>query len=391
MRRWHDNEGNDDRNALFSLRMKRQRADSRSFLFIIFGASMLFTLWTIWVFGLDSGAIGGPPVKTVVNRKLQGEQICTDVDVVFTWVNGSDPEHRAKMKEYGYKWDGGYRDYGTLRYALRSVDQFMPWARNIIIVTNGQVPSWLNTSAPRLRLVTHNTIFHDPEVLPTFNSNAIEANLGHIPDLAPCLLFLNDDMLFARDINIETFFDSHGNLKVDISHSFVAPERLHSLRNLWHSSVTYSNDLLQSYYYSSSGTLVRHPYTSHACYAMRSDILSAVEKHWPDETIKTSSHKFRQEDDLAIPFLQMNVALEEFGASVATDEHGESRTMYSVWTPDHNKNVRAWNSLWSKPHVCICINDRLDNSAASQREIDFLIEMLDTRYPHPSSFELVNN
>ena len=42
-----------------------------------------------------------------------------------------------------------------LRYSLRSVEQFAPWVRQIFIVTNGQIPSWLNLDNPRLTIVTH--------------------------------------------------------------------------------------------------------------------------------------------------------------------------------------------------------------------------------------------
>ena len=96
-----------------------------------------------------------PPHKVVENKPNTGPQICTDVDVVYTWVNGTDPVHKQQLRSYGKDWDGGYREYGVLRYSIRTVEKFMPWVRNIVIVTNGQVPTWANTSSPRLRIVTH--------------------------------------------------------------------------------------------------------------------------------------------------------------------------------------------------------------------------------------------
>jgi hypothetical protein len=38
-----------------------------------------------------------------------------------------------------------------LRYSLRSVEKYAPWVRNIYIVTNGQIPYWLDLSHPRIR------------------------------------------------------------------------------------------------------------------------------------------------------------------------------------------------------------------------------------------------
>ena len=88
-----------------------------------------------------------------------GEQLCTEVDVVYLWVNGSEPEHRAQLARFGYEWEGGFRDYGVIKYSARSVAEFMPWVRNIIIVTNGQVPNWVDPTAPRFRLVTHSEVW----------------------------------------------------------------------------------------------------------------------------------------------------------------------------------------------------------------------------------------
>ena len=41
--------------------------------------------------------------------------------------------------------------FQELRYSLRSVEKYAPWVRNIYIVTNGQIPYWLDLSHPRIR------------------------------------------------------------------------------------------------------------------------------------------------------------------------------------------------------------------------------------------------
>jgi len=97
-------------------------------------------------------------------------RICTSVDVVYLWVNGSDPAQQKAMHEHGIYWDGGYRDYGVIKYSARSVAEFMPWVRNIIIVTNGQVPDWVDLKSPRLRIVTHDTVCCTVKPLPFIQS-----------------------------------------------------------------------------------------------------------------------------------------------------------------------------------------------------------------------------
>lgn len=218
----------------------------------------------------------GPSYKP--QGRWEGDQICSTVDVVYTWVNGSDPAHKAEMRKYGGGggWDGGYRDYGVMRYSARSVAKFMPWVRNIVIVTNGQVPNWVDTTSPRLRIVTHKEIFQNPANLPTFNSNAIEANLRNIPDIAPCFLYLNDDMFLGAPIPKNLFFDEHGNLKLHMSKGFTAPMVDKMKHNIWHRSVGSSNDLLNSYYYPDTKVPVKHSYVSHTCYFMRTDVCDAA-------------------------------------------------------------------------------------------------------------------
>ena len=190
------------------------------------GVVLLGLLWTVWVVAVR-GADNGVPLRreeATATAVAAPTKACTAVDVVFTWVNGSAPAHRAQLAAHGYAWDGGYRDYGTLRYALRSVERHMPWARHVVLVTNGETPAWLNASAPRLRVVPHAAFFADPAAdLPTFNSNAIEANLHRIPGLAPCLLYLNDDMFLGADVRPDTFFDARGRPRVDVSPALVAP------------------------------------------------------------------------------------------------------------------------------------------------------------------------
>jgi UDP-N-acetylglucosamine-lysosomal-enzyme len=48
-----------------------------------------------------------------------------------------------------------FQDNEELRYSLRSVERFAPWVRQVFIVTNGQIPSWLNLDYSRVTLVPH--------------------------------------------------------------------------------------------------------------------------------------------------------------------------------------------------------------------------------------------
>ena len=148
------------------------------------------------------------------------------VDAVYTWVDGTDPAWAAQKAEAwrqsvaegadggsGYSEysanDARFRSHDELRYSLRSLDYFAPWINHIYLVTAGQVPKWLDLSNPRITMIHHSEIFADPEMLPTFNSHAIEAQLHRIPGLSEHFLYFNDDVFFGRPVEPELFF--HGN------------------------------------------------------------------------------------------------------------------------------------------------------------------------------------
>jgi UDP-N-acetylglucosamine-lysosomal-enzyme len=74
-----------------------------------------------------------------------------------------------------------YRDSNELKYSLRSLIRNAPWIRHIYIVTDNQVPSWLNLESGKLTLISHEDIFENKSHLPVFSSPAIEAHIHRIP------------------------------------------------------------------------------------------------------------------------------------------------------------------------------------------------------------------
>lgn len=147
------------------------------------------------------------------------------VDVVFTWVDGADPAHRAKRMARGgggsvtLQEDVGgecrYSSTGELFYAVGSILRFAPWVRKIHIVTDNQDPhidQWVERNFPNstteIVIVDHKVIFRDyEECLPTFNSISIESMLWRIPDLAECHLYFNDDMFLTREVEPSLWFE----------------------------------------------------------------------------------------------------------------------------------------------------------------------------------------
>ena len=47
------------------------------------------------------------------------------------------------------------QDFNQLIYAIRSIEMYAPWVRHIFIVTNGQIPKWLNLKNEHVSIVNH--------------------------------------------------------------------------------------------------------------------------------------------------------------------------------------------------------------------------------------------
>lgn len=136
------------------------------------------------------------------------------IDFVVTWVDDSDPAWQAEKAKYSPKSalsssvdnrKERYRDMGTLPYFFRGIDKFAPWVNKVYFVTCGQKPDWLNENCEKLVLVNHSD-YIPAECLPTFNSNAIEANLHEIKGLSEKFVYFNDDIFLVNPTTPEDFF-----------------------------------------------------------------------------------------------------------------------------------------------------------------------------------------
>lgn len=139
-----------------------------------------------------------------------------DIDLVYLWVNGNDPEWIAKRNAFigepsntEVNCKGRYAENEELKYSLRSVELYAPWIRKIFIVTDNQTPEWLDTSNSKIQLVDHTEIL-PPESLPCFNSSVIDHFLHRIPGLSEHYLYANDDMFINRTVSPDDFYAPDG-------------------------------------------------------------------------------------------------------------------------------------------------------------------------------------
>jgi hypothetical protein len=189
-----------------------------------------------------------------------------------------------------------YYDGNELKYSLRSVDKFFDWYRKIFIVTNGQIPNWLNVSHPKIKVVTHQEIFKNTSFLPTFSSPAIEANIHRIEGLSEEFIYLNDDIMFANKIEKADFFTSDGRYKIFVCW-FSDIGSFNLTEDAFGNSIKYVNNIFDQNFGHRFRKVICH--TPHY---MKKSVIEDLQNTFPEEFEKTSSHKFRSNDDMQFSF-----------------------------------------------------------------------------------------
>lgn len=136
-----------------------------------------------------------------------------NIDLVYLWVNNNDSEWVKKRGKYdvsGTNKDAisicRFYNNDELKYSLRSVSQNLSWINNIYIITDNQVPDWLNTNNNRINIVNHSDIIPS-NYLPLFNSCAIESRIPYIENLSEFFIYANDDMFFWKPTLPDFFFN----------------------------------------------------------------------------------------------------------------------------------------------------------------------------------------
>ena len=146
----------------------------------------------------------------------------SNIDIVYLWVDGNDDGWRAKRQNaytqiyangkhdvarFG-NVEGRFRDNEELRFSLRALETFFPDHGHVYIVTDGQVPDWLQPS-PQLTLIDHGDLIPEAS-LPTFDSGNIESYIHRIPGLSERYFYLNDDVFFGAPVCVEDWFFEGG-------------------------------------------------------------------------------------------------------------------------------------------------------------------------------------
>jgi len=309
------------------------------------------------------------------------------VDVVYTWVDGSDPDfcnrlaqYRDAEPNYANPYVAGprrFRDNDELRYSLRSLEAHAPWINRVFLVTCGQTPVWLKQDHPRLRMVHHEEIFPNKADLPTFNSATIEMHLHRIPGLSRQFLYFNDDIFLGRLVDRNDFFSSSGKPKF-----WVEPWRLPLLteasKDLVWSFLAYNHQLLKI-------AFAEHDYAAlpHMPILYDRNELKKIKAFWRREFNRTSSLRFRQKEMFLLHVLYTHYQATLNQCELVLTNHEDCQ--FVMFHPPMEKiQIELEEIRRTKPKF-FGINDDWDDRGESQNAV--LRHFLNDYFPTPSSFE----
>ncbi|KAG0367786.1 Xanthine phosphoribosyltransferase 1 [Gamsiella multidivaricata] len=283
------------------------------------------------------------------------------IDIVYTWVNGSDPKLQALKEHYqdisplfqmyragagrGMGVGGGsvirgtgttkdqtanrFRDMDELKYSVRSVAEYAKdMFKKIHILTTTvdgesdevQVPSWLDmdTSKEVIQLVPHRAIFGNVSVLPSFSSLSIESQIHHIPNLTDVFMYLNDDVFLGTPTTAATVWTPLYGFVFHMEPTLLVPP---TLLDFPANSIVFGewNSLQYSNYLLSRQFGPRHrSYLAHVPHVLSTPILQEMQDMWPEEFAETSSHRFRGEGqamDVHVSFFMAHYVMERLRES----------------------------------------------------------------------------
>lgn len=322
------------------------------------------------------------------------------IDFVILWVDGSDLNWQNKRKKTlgnEFKIDETrYRDYGTLKYVFRSIESNCSWVNKIHLVTDEQIPEWLNIQHPKINLVDHHD-FIPNEYLPTFNSSVIETNLFRLTELSEKFILFNDDMYLNNKVEPEDFFVGDKILDYGIYNKIAPNEEFahmlvsnlivinkyfskkESLKNNWKNQfrLRYGKQLLKNFL-----LLAWH------------DIPGYYNHHLPQPHFKSTFSKVYQLEKRKFDTMFSNKTRKE---------NDMTQWLFRYWNLEEGKYLPQRNNfgkylllsdtkaiekyILQKKSKVICINDMDCSSQEFIAYINNLIRILNTRYPQKSKFE----
>eukprot|EP00924_Labyrinthula_sp_SR-Ha-C_P007946 snap_masked-scaffold_41-processed-gene-1.7-mRNA-1 protein AED:0.30 eAED:0.31 QI:0/-1/0/1/-1/1/1/0/421 len=335
------------------------------------------------------------PVSSECGLKLS-------VDVVIAYVNGSDPLWLEEKKQHSKEApsltlfekllglfvlvgadsnsNNRFRDNQELKYSLRSIEKNMPWVRNVIMIVaqKSQVPGWLNTTNPQVRVVTHEEMFPGQyrDVLPVYSANQIEAHLVDIPGLSENFVYFNDDMLLARPVYLEDFVSQSYGQKIYFA--WMIPFRM------------LHNSRLFDWKYFSGWFNIRHT-IAHMPQFFSKKVFKALKSTEPFASgYEAMTNRFRTDQDMQLSFSYFHYLMYSGGKYILADKHEKEQVRFvALKGQNFEKDKRQLDGILMDRPKFVTINDEISRETEeADKTREYLHKTYETLFPEPSWFEI---
>ncbi|WP_240982409.1 stealth family protein [Streptomyces sp. S3(2020)] len=308
------------------------------------------------------------------------------VDAVYTWVDGDDPAMAAKRRAHqalshdtiAPRETGAsrYTSHDELRYALRSLEMYAGFVRHVYLVTDSQIPDWLDPRAAGLTVIDHRDIL-PADALPVFNSHAIESRLHHIPGLSEHYLYFNDDVFINRPVRAEHFFHGNGIARIPLSPLKLGLGTPHPLEPAPNSAGKNAREIISRFH----GRHITHK-SLHTPHPQLLSVMREMESLGIEELDRTSYSRFRSTADVA----PASTLHHHWAMATARAVPADYRFRYvQLGTPDMRRRL---SRLAAGEDVdFFCLND-VDTPPEARPSAQAAISaFLERKYPFPSRYE----
>lgn len=329
------------------------------------------------------------------------------IDIVYLWVDGSDPAWRIKrqnsldqLNQFDIEdlarysnVEGRFRDNDDLRYSLRTLAQFFPNHGHVYIITDGQVPTWLRYS-DRVSIIDHSDLIPQNK-LPTFDSGNIESYIHRIPGLSERYFYFNDDVFLGAPVNVKDWFWDSGIYVAWSDEPFVSDEPMRtdatSLENAcrrsnqWFIS-THGMNHSQAAQWSAVDDRYEHTFRTfaHSPRPMLKSVLFELESMAPELFASVRSTVFRvwNKPTIVSDFV-MRWALATGRAHVKDHSH-----LYISTGADGNLAQLDLLASMLGSIDFFCINDTTDDAESEDPRLKSVRDAMQKMFPIASEYEI---
>lgn len=283
-----------------------------------------------------------------------------DIDAVYTWVDHTDPDWQRMYREASRTRVASRAEHASvdaisrftnrdeIYYSIKSLHKHAPWIRRIHVLSNCAQPQWMQ-AIPDLVFHTHEEVFPDPSVLPTFSSHAIETVLHHLPGLADHFLYLNDDFFICAPVSPDIFFRDDGEAQYFPSRNSIPDADPDVARRPAENREINDARLIERRF-------GRRPQRKlqHAPYALRRDVLEEIDAAYAPLVAETRRRPFRDANDIGVATTLH--AYHAAATSRAAARHVSVRYV-DIGDPKFVLLVHPWAPLMRGKYAFLCLNE----------------------------------